>query len=267
MARGTAKLPLRRLKCLRAGAGERSASGCRLLPTQRKQSAMTDRISAFEARIGFSFQDRPLLERALTHASHGDGRARSESNERLEFLGDRVLGLLAADRLHDKFDTLDEGGLAHRLNVLVNKKACARAARRCGLGDALLLSPAEDRMGGREKDSILANACEAVIGALFLDRGLESAQSFFDRFWAVELDDLIQRPKDAKSRLQEWAAAKGFGAPMYETRGRTGPDHRPVFAVTVRVEGAGEATGEGGSKQAAQQAAALALFEKEAADG
>lgn len=228
---------------------------------------MTDRISAFEARIGWSFQDRALLERALTHASHGDGRSRSQSNERLEFLGDRVLGLLAADRLHNEFDTLDEGGLAHRLNVLVNKQACARAARRCDLGEALRLSPAEDRLGGRGKDSILADACEAVIGALYLDGGLERARAFFDRFWAEELAGLTRRPKDAKSRLQEWAAAKGLGAPVYKTQGRTGPDHRPVFTVTVRVKGAGEATGEGGSKQAAQQAAALALFEKEAADG
>ncbi len=228
---------------------------------------MADRISAFETRIGRSFRDRSLLERALTHASHGDGRNRSESNERLEFLGDRVLGLLAAAWLHGAFESIDEGGLAHRLNVIVNKSACARAARRCRLGDALRLSPAEERMGGREKESILADACEAVIGALYLDGGLDAARAFFDTAWAEELEGLTQRPKDGKSRLQEWAAAKGFGAPVYQVEGRQGPDHRPIFTVTVRVDGAGEATGEGGSKQAAQQAAAQALFEKEAADG
>lgn len=227
---------------------------------------MSDRITAFEARIGRRFNDRALLERALTHASHGDGRSRSASNERLEFLGDRVLGLMAAAWLHSAFSGLDEGGLAHRLNALVNKSACARAARRCDLGEALRLSPAEDRVGGREKDSILADACEAVIGALFLDGGLEAAQGFFDRFWADELSGLTKRPKDAKSALQEWAASKGYGAPVYETLGRAGPDHRPVFQVTVSVENLGQATGEGGSKQAAQRAAAEALLKQEAGD-
>ena len=227
---------------------------------------MADRISAFETRIGRSFIDRALLERALTHASHGDGRSRTQSNERLEFLGDRVLGLLAASWLHAEFADVDEGGLAHRLNAIVDKGGCARAARRCRLGEALRLSPAEDRMGGRDKDSILADACEAVIGALYLDGGLDAARAFFDTMWAEELAGLTQRPKDAKSRLQEWAAARGLGSPVYEILGRKGPDHRPVFSVAVRVDGAGEAIGEGGSKQAAQQAAAHALFERESAD-
>ncbi len=228
---------------------------------------MTDRISAFEGRIGRSFTDRDLLERALTHASHGDGRSRAASNERLEFLGDRVLGLMAASWLHEAFNGLDEGGLAHRLNALVNKQACARAARRCDLGEALRLSPAEDRLGGREKDSILADACEAVIGALFLDGGLDAARAFFDQVWAEELEGLTKRPKDPKSALQEWAAAKGFGTPVYETLGRKGPDHRPVFEVAVSIEGAGSAKGEGGSKQTAQRAAAEALLKQEASDG
>ncbi len=228
---------------------------------------MSDRISAFETQIGRTFKDRALLERALTHASHGDGRSRAQSNERLEFLGDRVLGLMAANWLHQSFDSLDEGGLAHRLNALVNKSACARAARRCELGKALRLSPAEDRLGGREKESILADACEAVIGALYLDGGMTASQAFFDRVWADEMAGLTKRPKDPKSALQEWAAARGLGVPIYETKGRKGPDHRPVFEVTVAIKGAGAATGEGGSKQAAQRAAAEALLEQEAGDG
>ncbi len=228
---------------------------------------MSDRITAFEARIGQKFKDQALLERALTHASHGDGRSRAQSNERLEFLGDRVLGLMAASWLHRSFSELDEGGLAHRLNALVNKSACARAARRCDLGDALRLSPAEDRLGGRNKDSILADACEAVIGALFLDGGLEAAQAFFDQVWAEELSGLTKRPKDAKSSLQEWAASKGHGSPVYETLGKKGPEHRPAFEVSVTVEGAGTAVGEGGSKQAAQRAAAQILLDQEARDG
>jgi ribonuclease-3 len=119
--------------------------------------------------------------------------------------------------------------LAHRLNALVNKQACARAARRCDLGEALRLSPAEDRLGGREKDSILADACEAVIGALFLDGGLDAARAFIDQVWAEELEGLTKRPKDPKSRLQEWAAGQSTWPPVYETLARKGPDHRPVF--------------------------------------
>ena len=228
---------------------------------------MTDRISAFETRIGRRFEDRALLERALTHASHGDGRSRAQSNERLEFLGDRVLGLLTAQTLFELFEDLDEGGLAHRLNVIVNKGACARAALRCDLGEALLLSPAEERLGGRAKESILADACEAVIGALYLDGGLEAARDFFNEVFGEELDGLTQRPKDAKSALQEWAAGRQMATPVYETIARKGPDHRPVFEVEVTIDGLGAARGEGGSKQAAQRAAAEALLEDTAKHG
>lgn len=223
---------------------------------------MADRISAFEARIGQTFSQRTLLERALTHASHGDGRSRAESNERLEFLGDRVLGLLTAQRLFEAFEALDEGGLAHRLNVIVNKGACARAARRCELGEAIRLSPAEERLGGREKESILADACEAVIGAIYLDAGLDAAGRFFDTYFGEELKGLTQRPKDAKSQLQEWAAARQKPVPHYETLGRKGPDHRPVFEIEVSIEGVGRARGEGSSKQDAQRVAAASLLGK-----
>ncbi|MGJ3232862.1 MAG: ribonuclease III [Oceanicaulis sp.] len=227
---------------------------------------MSDRITRFETALGHSFADRALLERALTHASHGDGRARTASNERLEFLGDRILGLMAAEALFTAFEGLDEGGLAHRLNALVNKEACARAARRIGLGEALRLSPAEERLGGRDKTSILADGCEAVIGALYLDGGLAASRAFFDRLWAEEIEGLTKRPKDPKSQLQEWAAAKGFGAPAYRTVARKGPDHRPVFEIEVAVPGLPPALGEGGSKQDAQRAAALSLLERENVD-
>ncbi|KAA5804873.1 ribonuclease III [Alkalicaulis satelles] len=216
---------------------------------------MSDRIKDFEARLGRRFTDPALLERALTHASHGDGRSRSDSNERLEFLGDRVLGLMAAEALHERFPGLDEGGLASRLNALVNKEACARAARQVDLGEALRLSPAEARLGGREKASILADACEAVIGALYLDGGLEAARGFFLAQWGEALDNLAKRPRDAKSRLQEWAARTGRPAPVYSVIARSGPDHRPVFTVEVSV-GALNAQAEGASKQAAERAAA-----------
>jgi ribonuclease-3 len=188
-----------------------------------KPRIMSDRIKDFEARIDYRFKDRELLERALTHASHGDGRSRASSNERLEFLGDRVLGLMASQKLYETFPNLEEGGLAQRLNAVVNKSACARAARRCDLGEGLRLSAAEERLGGREKESIIADACEAVIGALYLDGGLEAARTFFTTFWADEFDKLTRRPKDAKSQLQEWAAQKGYGVPfmrLWRARGR-----------------------------------------------
>ena len=226
---------------------------------------MSTRLEQFQERIGHRFADAGLLERALTHASYGDGRRRIKSYERLEFLGDRVLGLLAAERLFAAFEGLDEGGLAHRLNAIVNKEACARAARRAGIGEALQLSPAEERLGGREKTSILGDACESVIGALYLDAGIEAAGRFFETFWGEDLENLIHRPKDPKSRLQEWAASQGKSAPVYKTLGRSGPDHRPVFTIEVSIEGLGTAEAQGQSKQDAQRAAAQALLERERA--
>ncbi|MGY6533288.1 ribonuclease III [Glycocaulis sp.] len=224
---------------------------------------MSNRLKRLEEKTGYRFRDAALLETALTHASHGDGRRRTPSNERMEFLGDRVLGLLVAEQLYGMFSGLSEGGLAHRLNALVNKGACARVARKIGLGDALLLSPAEERLGGREKESILGDACEALIGAIYLDGGMEAARIFFAAAWREEMDALTKRPKDAKSHLQEWAAHKRFTAPVYEVISRKGPDHRPHFVVEVRIDGLEPATGEGASKQAAQRAAAEAMLKRE----
>lgn len=218
------------------------------------------RFDQVEARIGYIFADRDLLVRALTHASHGDGRRDSEDNQRLEFLGDRVLGLLTAEALITRFDQADEGGLAPRFNALVKRETCARVARRAKLGSALRMSRAEADRGGREKDSILGDACEALVGALFLDGGLDAARSFFARFWAEEFAGVDKRPQDPKSKLQEEAAARGLGVPRYALADRTGPEHRPVFTITVAVDGQGEASGEGGSKQAAERAAAAALL-------
>ncbi|WP_019961687.1 ribonuclease III [Woodsholea maritima] len=224
---------------------------------------MSGRLELFQARIGYTFADQDLLERALTHASYGDGRQRAQSNERLEFLGDRVLGLIAAERLHEAFESMNEGGLAQRLNALVRKEACARVARLIGLGEALRLSKAEERLGGRDKTSILGDACEAIIGALYLDGGLDQAKVFFDTFWAEEFEAQKGRKKDAKSHLQEWAAKQGFGVPIYEDVSRKGPDHRPIFVVRVSVPGYTPVEAEGGSKQDAQRAAAAGLLEQE----
>lgn len=224
---------------------------------------MANRLDALEERIAYTFKDRSLLERALTHGSYGDGRRKVKSYERLEFLGDRVLGLITARRLFDLFEGVDEGGLAHRLNALVNKDACASVARECQLGEALKMSPGEERLGGRDKSSILGDATESLMAALYLDGGMETAEAFFDRYWGGQIAAMTAQPKDPKSRLQEWAATQDYGAPVYHLRERSGPDHRPVFTVEVEVDGLDPATGEGASKQIAQREAAQALLTRE----
>jgi ribonuclease-3 len=221
-------------------------------------------IEALEQRLGYIFQDRKLLERALTHASVGDGAAKPGlDNERLEFLGDRVLGLLTAERLIKLDPAASEGDLAPRLNALVNRKTCARVARAIGLGPALRLSGAETRTGGRDKDSILGNACEALIAALYQDAGLEETRRIFLDIWSGEFQALSgPRPKDPKTQLQEWAQGRGRPVPAYAVVHRDGPEHAPVFTVEVTVEGYGCAQGQGSSRQTAEKSAAQALIDR-----
>jgi len=224
-----------------------------------------DRVSEFEGRIDYRFKDRELLARALTHASTGDGRRRVRDNQRLEFVGDRVLGLLASERLFADFDD-DEGGLAPRFNAIVRKEACARAAQRAGIGDALRMSKSTDDAGGRESTSILGDGCEAVLAALYLDGGLEAARAFFNRFWAEELPGVLHKPVDAKTRLQEWAIKRHGVNPTYQQVDRSGPDHRPVFTIEACIEGLKPERGEGKSKQNAELAAAEAMLKREGVD-
>ncbi len=216
--------------------------------------------ASVEARLGRKFRRPGLLQEALTHSSAGDGRAARVNNERQEFLGDRVLGLIVAERLYRDFAGEGENGLAPRLNALVNRTACARAARRAGLGAALTLSRSEEAGGGREKETILADACEAVIAALYLDGGLKAARAFIDKYWAEEFAAVTTPPQDAKTVLQEWAAATKRGSPRYVVLERAGPDHAPRFKVEASVQGCDPAVGEGGSKREAERAAALALL-------
>lgn len=223
-------------------------------------SARTDLIGALEARIGHSFGTRALIEEALTHSSAGHGRAGALTNQRLEFLGDRVLGLVICDYLFQRFPGDEEDGLAPRFNALVNRGACARAAQRADIGAALTLSKAEAQAGGRQKEAILADACEAVIAALYLDAGIEAARVFIQRFWAEELERGGAPLKDPKTALQEWVASKRLDGPRYDVVSRAGPDHAPVFVVEVWVEGRAPTRGEGGSKREAEQAAAAALL-------
>jgi ribonuclease-3 len=192
-------------------------------------------VTELETRLGYRFEDKALLDRALTHSSAGDGLRKIVHNERLEFLGDRVLGLCTAQTLMAQFPEAREGDLSQRYNMLVNRQACAQAARLMGLGPALRLAGGETKRGGREQDTILADACEAVLAAVYLDGGLEAAR----------------------------AAAAKKPIPVYSVVHRTGPDHAPVFIVEVQVEGLDAARAEGRSRQDAEKAAASLVLGRE----
>jgi ribonuclease-3 len=208
-------------------------------------------IAELERRIGHVFADRDLLERALTHASVGDGAKAVRHNERLEFLGDRVLNLVAAERLMALDPDAREGEMSRLMAGLVNYHACSRAARTCGLPDA------------RDSDAVLGDACEALIAALYIDGGLETARAFFLRFWADEFERLDEpRAKDPKTQLQEWAQGRGLPLPAYELVAREGPDHAPTFTIAVTVEGFTPERGQGRSRQDAEKAAALHMLLK-----
>lgn len=228
----------------------------------RKPAAaeVQDPIGALESRLGHVFSNRALIEEALTHASRADERKDRISNERLEFLGDRVLGLLAAEALVAAEPSAAEGYLAQRLNQLVRREQCALVAERLGIGGALVLSEAEARSGGRAKPALLADACEAVIAAVYLDAGLEAARAVFQAQWASAMGAGATR--DAKSLLQEWTQERSLGLPLYEETGRAGADHQPTFLIEVRVSDTGSAEGRGPSKRAAEQAAAEALLRR-----
>jgi len=201
-----------------------------------------------------------LLKRALTHSS-ADAIF---SNERLEFLGDRVLGLVIAEELHKRYPGDAEGALALKLNALVREEACARAAEAAGLADHLVLAKSESSSGGRRKSAILAGACEAVIAALYQDGGLGPARRFIECYWAEQVAGLSHDMRDPKTTLQEWAQGRrgNAGAPVYALVGREGPDHAPHFVVEVRVPGHDPVTGEGRSKRDAEQDAAKKMLAK-----
>lgn len=222
-------------------------------------------VAELRARLGHDFADHALFERALTHASVGDGgKSAGRDNERLEFLGDRVLGLLTAERLIELDPKASEGDMAPRLNALVSRATCARVARRMDIGPALRLSGSETKTGGRDKDSILAGAVEAVFAALYLDGGLEAVRPVFLNYWAEEFAALgAPRPRDAKTALQEMAQGAGKPLPAYTIISREGPDHAPTFTVEVTVQGLPPAAAQGASRQAAEKAAAQALIDRE----
>ncbi len=227
-------------------------------------------LAELEAQLGHAFSDRTPLRRALTHSSAvmaaRDSKKSDEaagSYERLEFLGDRVLGLVVADLLLRRFPDESEGHLAKRFAYLVSGEILAGVAREIALGRFIAFSRGEAESGGGENPAILADVMEAVIAALYRDGGLEAARRFIEPHWRPLVEADLQPPREPKTALQEWAQGRGLALPRYEISAREGPPHDPRFTVRVTVErkaGALEAEGEGRSKRQAEQAAAAELL-------
>lgn len=213
-------------------------------------------LQEFEARFGHRFTDREGLRLALTHASTGADR----NYERLEFLGDRVLGLVVAHLLYNAFPDETEGLLARRHAALVSGATLAVVADRIGLGEVLHLSEGERASGGARNENILADVMEALIGATYLDAGLSACQSVISALWKEILHTMVEPPQDPKTALQEWAQGRGLPLPEYVLEGRSGPDHAPSFRISVRVEGFIPVEAEGASRRAAEKAAAIMLL-------
>src|SRR5689334_22713492 len=219
--------------------------------------------TALEDRIGYKFADKDLLERALTHISALSGGNRAASYQRLEFLGDHVLGLVISDMLYRAFPKADEGELSRRLADLVRKETCTEIARSIDLGAAIRVGSSEQNAGARTRPAILADVCEAVIGAVYLDGGYKAAEQLVERLWEVRLRATAQPLRDPKTVLQEWAQARGLPTPAYREVARSGPDHNPEFRVAVQLPAFAPAEGLGRSKRAAEQAAAAAMLARE----
>lgn len=217
-------------------------------------------VMAFAARLGHDFARPELLHRALTHPSMSSP-ARPD-NQRLEFLGDRVLGLVMAEALLQADKGASEGQLAPRFNALVRKETCAEVARALDLGAALKLGRSEMLSGGRRKEAILADAMEAVIAAVYLDAGFDAARAIVLHHWGDRLHNVARDARDSKTMLQEWAQARGKPPPSYVEAGRSGPDHAPQFTIEVQLDNGLSARASAGSKRQAEQLAARALLER-----
>lgn len=217
-------------------------------------------LQAFAGRLGHAFAQPELLLRAVTHASISTPSR--PDNQRLEFLGDRVLGLVMAEALLAADRRASEGQLAPRFNALVRKETCAEVARELDLGAVLKLGRSEMMSGGRRKEALLADAMEAVIAAVYLDAGFEVAKTVVLRLWGERIGAVEADARDAKTALQEWAQARGQVPPAYAELGREGPDHAPVFTVEVRLASGEAASAKAGAKRQAEQAAARALLER-----
>lgn len=215
-------------------------------------------LKAFEKRLGYHFETPKLLSEAVTHASMSTSNR--DDNQRLEFLGDRVLGLVMAEALL-KLDTgASEGQLAPRFNALVRKEACADVAREIDIGAVLRLGRSEMLSGGRRKQALLGDAMEAVIAAVYIDGGFDAAREMILRLWGARTTSVKQDARDAKTSLQEWAQARGLEPPQYVLTKRSGPDHAPVFTIAARLSTGQTASATAGAKRAAEQDAAALLL-------
>lgn len=217
-------------------------------------------LSELEARLGHSFGDATLAERALTHVS--TPAARGQSYQRLEFLGDRVLGLVVSEMLYEAFPEATEGDLSVRLARLVRRETCAEVAEGWDVGPHVVMGAGEARGGGRKKAAILGDVCEALIGAVFLDAGFEAARALVRRHWEVRMRADAAPIQDAKTAVQEWAQARGLATPVYSEVERSGPAHLPRFVMQVALDGFEPERGEASSKRAAEQEAAKAFLER-----
>jgi ribonuclease-3 len=232
------------------------------VPKQSRRKKRT--ATALENRIGYKFTDATLLESALSHISALKGaRNRASSYQRLEFLGDHVLGLVISDMLFRSYPKADEGELSRRLADLVRKETCAEIARTVDLGQAIRLGSSEANAGARKRPAILADVCEAVIGAVYVDGGYKAAEDLIERLWQVRMSATAQPLRDPKTVLQEWAQARGLPTPTYREVARSGPDHSPEFRVAVQLPSFAPAEGMGRSKRTAEQNAAAAMMARE----
>ena len=215
-------------------------------------------LKAFQERLGHRFASPDLLIRAVTHPSMSS--VHRDDNQRLEFLGDRVLGLVMAEALLKADPQATEGQLAPRYNALVRKETCAAIARQIDLGTVLKLGRSEMKSGGRRKEALLGDAMEAVIAAVYLDAGFEAAQARIVALWGDRITTVKADARDAKTALQEWAQARGQQPPVYKELKRTGPDHAPQFVIEVALETGEAEKATAGSKRHAEHAAAKALL-------
>lgn len=245
-----------------SGGGSKASAKRPRKPTAKAAAA------ALEARIGYKFSNQSLLTAAVTHVSALKGaRSRADSYQRLEFLGDHVLGLVVSDMLYRAFPRGDEGELSKRLADLVRKETCADVATELGLDESIKLGSVGQGAGARLRKSVLGDVCEAVIGAIYLDGGYPAASAFVERLWSERMRKPARALRDPKTILQEWAQGRGLPTPAYREVERTGPHHDPRFRVAVELPGLDIAEGLGSSKRLAEKAAASAMLKRESVPG
>jgi ribonuclease-3 len=248
------------------GASPQAVAGGEPPAAKKRRSKASAKAEAadIEARIGHKFADPSLLATAFTHVSAlKSARRRGDSYQRLEFLGDHVLGLIVSDMLYRAFPKANEGELSKRLADLVRKETCAEVAKSLGLLEGIKLGAVGAGAGARLRTSVIGDICEAVIGAVFLDGGYPAAAQFVQRNWEERMRTLKRPLRDPKTVLQEWAQGKGLPTPVYREVERTGPHHDPQFRIAVDLPGLAPAEGVGGSKRAAEKVAASAMIARE----